>query len=343
MEEKHIYSSSPWKKLQDKLVLVKQELQETIRALKPKSSKLKLPVTNKEETPKKLESSSPEIISYAKSNTEKPSPKKIKPKFSKKISEESDQKILVFILSTTIVVIIGLGIFLSYKNPQPREKTSDKSPQTQTTPTPGEDEAVNWKTYADEVFGFSFKYPADLVLEKEGAEKSENDKFIKLTSKPILCKTDVTGSTTDVYISEVDIKIRPSEGEKFEDRWENSFNFAFSDSSYDGKMSIGDKEAYYFFQGAEMLTSRQAILVNQSALKTIEINIYKPLLVDKCESPIDKNSEIPNQILSTFKFTDAETLEGKFCGGIANIQCPEGYACKLDGSYPDAGGKCARN
>ncbi|MFA6065496.1 MAG: hypothetical protein WCW44_03570 [archaeon] len=30
----------------------------------------------------------------------------------------------------------------------------------------------------------------------------------------------------------------------------------------------------------------------------------------------------------------------KFCGGIAAIQCPIGYACKLDGDYPDAGGKC---
>lgn len=30
----------------------------------------------------------------------------------------------------------------------------------------------------------------------------------------------------------------------------------------------------------------------------------------------------------------------KFCGGIANIQCPFGYICQLDGNYPDAGGKC---
>lgn len=34
--------------------------------------------------------------------------------------------------------------------------------------------------------------------------------------------------------------------------------------------------------------------------------------------------------------------EGKFCGGIANIQCATGYTCKLEGSYPDAGGKCVK-
>jgi hypothetical protein len=30
----------------------------------------------------------------------------------------------------------------------------------------------------------------------------------------------------------------------------------------------------------------------------------------------------------------------KFCGGIAAIACPSGLECKLDGTYPDAGGHC---
>src|SRR3989344_8466058 len=34
--------------------------------------------------------------------------------------------------------------------------------------------------------------------------------------------------------------------------------------------------------------------------------------------------------------------EGKFCGGIAGIACPEGYKCQLEGKYPDAGGKCVK-
>ena len=37
------------------------------------------------------------------------------------------------------------------------------------------------------------------------------------------------------------------------------------------------------------------------------------------------------------------TIEGNFCGGIAGILCPEEYECKLDGNYPDAGGKCLKN
>src|SRR3989338_4312151 len=29
-----------------------------------------------------------------------------------------------------------------------------------------------------------------------------------------------------------------------------------------------------------------------------------------------------------------------FCGGKRGIQCPHGFACKLEGNYPDAAGTC---
>jgi len=31
-----------------------------------------------------------------------------------------------------------------------------------------------------------------------------------------------------------------------------------------------------------------------------------------------------------------------FCGGIAGKQCPAGYSCKYDNTYPDASGKCIK-
>lgn len=34
--------------------------------------------------------------------------------------------------------------------------------------------------------------------------------------------------------------------------------------------------------------------------------------------------------------------QGKFCGGIVGVSCPEGYDCQLDGDYPDAGGTCVK-
>lgn len=35
-----------------------------------------------------------------------------------------------------------------------------------------------------------------------------------------------------------------------------------------------------------------------------------------------------------------KNYSGEFCGGFGGILCPEGYECKLDGDYPDAGGIC---
>lgn len=37
---------------------------------------------------------------------------------------------------------------------------------------------------------------------------------------------------------------------------------------------------------------------------------------------------------------DTKPKDGIFCGGIAGIECPKGYMCRLDGNYPDAGGTC---
>jgi hypothetical protein len=38
--------------------------------------------------------------------------------------------------------------------------------------------------------------------------------------------------------------------------------------------------------------------------------------------------------------TAVQPTPAAFCGGIAAIQCPAGFECALDGSYPDAGGTC---
>lgn len=34
--------------------------------------------------------------------------------------------------------------------------------------------------------------------------------------------------------------------------------------------------------------------------------------------------------------------EGEFCGGIAGVACQSGFNCQLEGTYPDAGGRCVK-
>jgi hypothetical protein len=55
-----------------------------------------------------------------------------------------------------------------------------------------------------------------------------------------------------------------------------------------------------------------------------------------------ENNAIVHQMLGTLVL---DSKVGKFCGGIAAGQfpCGDGYSCKLDGNYPDAGGHCVKN
>jgi len=51
----------------------------------------------------------------------------------------------------------------------------------------------------------------------------------------------------------------------------------------------------------------------------------------------------PTLIPTLIPSPTSTSAEGKMCGGIAAFPCPTGYMCKLDGDYPDAGGKCVKN
>ncbi|MFA4827169.1 MAG: hypothetical protein WC596_02895 [Candidatus Shapirobacteria bacterium] len=58
--------------------------------------------------------------------------------------------------------------------------------------------------------------------------------------------------------------------------------------------------------------------------------------------PTQSSKTVPITPIVTSTEKD-NAVEGRFCGGIAGILCSEGYECKLDGNYPDAGGKCLKN
>lgn len=50
-----------------------------------------------------------------------------------------------------------------------------------------------------------------------------------------------------------------------------------------------------------------------------------------------------NKKISVYMYSKPllKAKENEFCGGIAAIQCEEGFTCKMSGDFPDAGGTCA--
>ena len=63
-------------------------------------------------------------------------------------------------------------------------------------------------------------------------------------------------------------------------------------------------------------------------------------LYDCDRTPVKEEVKCVKNKCVDMRYVDEQENEGAFCGGFAGILCPEGYSCKLEGSYPDAGGKC---
>lgn len=74
---------------------------------------------------------------------------------------------------------------------------------------------------------------------------------------------------------------------------------------------------------------------NRPVLCTLEAKI--------CPDGTSVGRSGPNCEFDPCPSSDTSSQDGKFCGGIAGINCPVGFTCKLDGNYPDAGGNCIKN
>jgi len=104
-----------------------------------------------------------------------------------------------------------------------------------------------------------------------------------------------------------------------------------------------------FWAYKNFLSNQQANQsTNQSS--TSPIPVATPITTNEC---VDKGSlDCTNEPELSFKCTQEYQdwavancpgwEEGQFCGGITGRVCPEGYSCKLDGNYPDAGGVCTK-
>lgn len=91
------------------------------------------------------------------------------------------------------------------------------------------------------------------------------------------------------------------------------------------------QKAYY--QALVKLISGYALLTGIIAAIFFFFLIPHPAKQDLSSTP--KSNPYPSASSG-----QAPSPTGTFCGGIAGIQCPTGYLCKLSGDYPDASGTC---
>ena len=219
------------------------------------------------------------------------------------------QNLLALSAATLIITVWATVSFLAYQNKLLKEYSKESVIRTGNnklllpTPTkyqPLDDSIKNWIIYTSDEYGFSFKYPKEMNL------ISPDDFGLELTTVPINCKTDVSGKLQNIDVRELKINMNTYSGTEFEETWRGIHGFQLQ-GNYDGQTTIGGKHAYYYYQGAESLYGRKAILVKIDSREALEINIYIPILAYDCVSPLKSQQELNNladQILSTFEFTD---------------------------------------
>ena len=232
---------------------------------------------------------------------------------------------------TLILILVGIVIIASVaggayyfgksqmSKPQPpNPMVTSQTPQPTPSPT---NEIVNWKTYTNKKL--SFRYPPDwevsspeffgprIVVEFKYKQTplftlTEVDNYKQDTKKPYISLNEFIGSSRIDKTKDIMISGNPA------------------------KQVIDPGE-----QG-HSLPSEEILLFTPDKSSIISLHYSK----DYYDQP--DSDKMLDQISATFKFLDQANTEGQFCGGIVGTPCPSGFNCKLDGNFPDAGGKCVK-
>lgn len=250
-----------------------------------------------------------------------------------------------------LAILASFGILVSYVGSRLLNPTKDQYalPSTFTSPTPSPisppDPTTNWKTYTNTEFKFSFKYPDSYFRYLKdypdiGAYLAPSEGVGEVKGSPMgLTKEDVWIDATTQSGANIDSleQFFNSKGQGTE------FDLLYVQSPKEKIIFSGQagyKIKQYQQNGSQGTSSLRAVFLKNNTLYYLVLSAF-----DK--SVLQTNEQLFDQILSTFKFLNKNSdPEGKFCGGIAaNIpqnQCPDGYTCKMENNYPDAGGVCTK-
>lgn len=254
------------------------------------------------------------------------------------VPEQPNNKISqkLFIPSVVLLLIITV-VLVAFKFIKTKKVTAPQptpTALTQTTPSPTLDPTANWKTYTNNTYGFSFKYPSDwdITEQTDSAGKKIGNLVVKA---PVINKelnayslqltiTDTKFLTATDYVQ--DLITPDSAGNKM----------AFDSSTQitiDNQNAIRLTNVFAFDQSQD-----QVFVLSGGRI----FRIFFP--VGKDNPNIDNaviNYPLADQILSTFKFLGANDSLGQYCAGPNNLPCPASYACKLNvvGNVT-SGGKC---
>lgn len=194
-------------------------------------------------------------------------------------------------------------------------------------------------------FLFGMNYQATLMSQNNvGSPKVT---AISPTPEPVACTMDARICPDGTAVGRVapDCEFEKCPGATGD---EKVFTGTISNINYgcqmDGECSIGVGKGNVIIEMGESLESRgprgtypEGILDDKNLSKFLrkEVEVFAKSVGGRTDS----------YTLFGSKSYYIKIIDDKqtFCGGIAGKMCPNGYYCKYDGTYPDAGGTCMKD
>lgn len=207
-------------------------------------------------------------------------------------------------------------------------KDSSRFSQLASSPTPSSDLTANWKTYINTKYLYSIKIPHEWEPERGNPGADYTDEQLQQLDRMYW-----RNNTSMVSIEMLNACTNLDQC--FKQFQTDTSMRADTNYRYNTR---GYKTTQGIYQSIPSIESKSTYGENLKAVKGIFF-IYKNNFwhLESLSLPSLKEAD---QILSTFQFIDQNKIA---CGGIAGTSCTDGYTCKLDGSYPDAGGTCIQS
>lgn len=236
------------------------------------------------------------------------------------------------------VLYVQMAMLQVNENEGPSSKLIKKTPMPSSTLNI----KTSLKTYKNETYNFSMQYPTSWQV----SEKPMSGDFSlrKGITFPYARQITFSQITSNAIERPFDIIVIRNTKDYTLEQWEKEFfvplvadpNTNLAEKA--GDIRVGNLHAKKFTVFA--FDSTQAVVVTIYKDYIYYITFYHE---NPNDPSFDQTKLLYNQVLSSFLFEDNRAQKDFFCGGIANIQCASGYQCKLDGTYPDAGGTCVMN
>jgi len=205
-------------------------------------------------------------------------------------SPESDKKINLFKIAVVIIgILIVVGLFANAYLMVSKKETGTKTSDSSLVATPTIDPTANWKTYTDQEFGFSFKYPP--LWRHEINRINQYAGFFLVGTNPDFFSVDHPGNEILAVGGVHESKCT------YKDAKEGCLPKIGPDTRFDF-FTIDGRSAVRTFNGKPPMESlvTVGIWVNPSDNQIIPIVIFNS----------DRAKPYFDQILSTFKFTSVQ-------------------------------------